>query len=85
MPTEASLHSIRHDLAERSFWNIGYFVAGFIFCLCVIGIEFYFPLEEAKIYLLMGTFFIFPIAVLFSCIIGADPFPKGNILGELVG
>ncbi len=85
MNTNTDLHSIRHDLAKRSFWNIGYFVAGLIFWIYVIVIEIYFPLEVAKIYWLVGTFFIFPIAVLISRIIGADPFSKGNILGELVG
>lgn len=85
MNTNTDLHSIRYELAKRSFWNIGYFVTGFIFWIYVMGIKLYFPLEVAKIYWLVGTFFIFPMAVLFSWLIGADPFSKGNVLGELVG
>jgi hypothetical protein len=80
-----NLQSLRVDLAERSFWNLGYFVAGLIFWLYVIAINIYFPLKAAKTYWLVGTFFIFPIAVLVSRLLGADPFSKGNHLGELVG
>ncbi len=32
-----------------------------------------------------GTFLIFPLAVLFSKLFKADPFTKGNSIGELVG
>jgi hypothetical protein len=83
--TDRNLQALRLDLAERSFWNLGYFVAGLIFWLYVIAVNIYFPLEVAKIYWLVGTFFIFPIAVLVSRLLGADPFSKGNKLGELVG
>ena len=85
MNTNIDLHSIRVDLAKRSFWNIGYFAAGLTFWIYVIVIAIFFPLEVAKIYWLVGTFFIFPISVLISRLMGADPFTKGNILGELVG
>jgi len=83
--TDNTLQPLRVDLAERSFWNLGYFVAGLIFWLYVTAINIYFPLEKAKFYWFVGTFFIFPIAVLVSRLLGADPFSKGNHLGELVG
>lgn len=79
------LQSLRVDLAKRSYWNLGYFVAGLIFWLYVIAINIYFPIEKARFYWLAGTFFIFPIAVLVSRLLGTDPFSKGNRLGELVG
>jgi hypothetical protein len=82
--TDNNLQSLRVDLAERSFWNLGYFVAGLIFWLYVIAINIYFPLKAAKTYWLVGMFFIFPIAALVSRFLGADPFSKGNHLGELV-
>ena len=83
--TDLNLQALQLDLAERSFWNLGYFVAGLIFWLYVITVNIYFSLEKAKIYWLVGTFFIFPIAILVSRLLGADPFSKGNKLGELVG
>lgn len=83
--TDKSLQSLRVDLARRSFWNLGYFVAGLIFWLYVTTVNVYLPLEKAKFYWLGGTFLIFPVAVLISRLIGADPFSKGNHLGELVG
>jgi hypothetical protein len=83
--TDNSLQALRVDLAKRSFWNLGYFVAGLIFWLYVIAIDLYFSVDTAKTYWLVGTFFIFPIAVLVSRLLGADPFSKGNRLGELVG
>ena len=72
--TDDNLQALRVDLAKRSFWNLGYFVAGLIFWLYVIAIDVYFPLKVAKVYWLVGTFFIFPIAVLVSRLVGADPF-----------
>lgn len=83
--TDSNLQSLRVDFAKRSYWNLGYFAAGLIFWLYVTAINVYFPLNTAKIYWLVGTFFIFPIAVLVSRLLGADPFSKGNSLGELVG
>lgn len=83
--TGNNLQSLRVDFAKRSYWNLGYFVAGLVFWLYVTAINVYFPLNTAKIYWLVGTFFIFPIAVLVSRLLGADPFSKGNGLGELVG
>jgi hypothetical protein len=42
------------------------------------------PLDVAKVYWLVGTFLIFPLAVAISHLWRADPFCKGNDLGELV-
>jgi hypothetical protein len=83
--TDNNLQSLRVDLAKRSFWNLGYFAAGLFFWLYVIAIDIYFPLEVAKIYWIVGTFFILPVAVLVSRLVNADPFSTGNSLGELVG
>lgn len=85
MNSNTEIDAVRLALAKSSFWNIGYFAAGFIFWIWVLVTGVCFPIEEAKIYWLVGTFFIFPMAVSFSRIMGADPFSKGNILGELVG
>lgn len=82
---DESLEKIQIDLAQRSFWNIGYFCAGFLFWVFVGVIGAYQPLPVAKIYWLVGTFCIFPIAVAASKIVGADPFTKGNKFGELIG
>lgn len=78
-------NKIRVDAAKRSKWNIGYFAAGLFFWIFVGITGNNFPLKSAVIYWLMGSFFIFPVAVLISRILKADPFTKENILGKLVG
>ena len=83
--TLTQLDAVRIDLAKRSFWNIGYFVAGSAFWVYVAAVAVLVPLDVARIYWLVGTFFIFPVAVAASRILGADPFTKGNALGEFVG
>ena len=83
--TDTTVHALRVDLAQRSFWNVGYFVAGLCFWLYVVALDIYFSLDVANIYRLVGTFFILPVAVLVSRLLHADPFSKGNALGELVG
>lgn len=83
--TDLTLRHLRVDAAQRGKWNIGFFCAGFLFWLYVGVIAHYFPLATARIYWIVGTFFIFPFAVLCSKVFGADPFTKGNALGELVG
>ena len=80
-----SFDALQLDLAKRSLWNIGYFYAGLTFWIYVALAGMYYPLEVAKIYWLVGTFCIFPIAILASKIIGAEPFTKGNKLADLVG
>lgn len=83
--TMDSMRAVRIDLAKRSSWNIGYFVSGLVFWLYVAIVAASVPLEVARIYWLVGTFFIFPVAVLASRLLGVDPFSKGNALGEFVG
>jgi hypothetical protein len=83
--TTADLNALRTDLATRSKWNIGYFVAGLLFWVYVTAVAFLLPLATARFYWLAGTFVIFPVAVFVSWLLRADPFSKGNALGELVG
>ncbi|TVP57160.1 MAG: hypothetical protein EA351_06390 [Gemmatimonadales bacterium] len=83
--TISDLRNVRVDLAVRSSWNIGFFAAGLTFCSFATVVAVYVPLDVAKIYWLVGTFFIFPVAVLASRILGVDPFSRGNQLGEFVG
>ena len=83
--TDTALNLLRVDLAQRSKWNIGYFCSGFLFWTYVAVIGSAFPLVVARTYWLAGTFFIFPVAVAVSRLLRADPFSKGNTLGELVG
>ena len=85
MPMGDSLEDLRRDLAARSQWNIGYFYAGLVFWIYAAVIGWEFPVQVAKVYWLIGTFFIFPMAILASRLLGADPFCKGNPLGEIVG
>jgi hypothetical protein len=80
-----SLQDLRRDLAVRSKWNIGYFYSGLVFWLYAAVIGWIFPVHVARVYWLIGTSFIFPVAILASKLAGADPFSKGNALGEIVG
>jgi hypothetical protein len=82
---EQNLDALRLDAAKRGKWNIGFFAAGLTFWLYATVVGLTLDLETARVYWLVGTFFIFPAAVLFSWLFGADPFTKGNILGALVG
>ena len=83
--SKADLQHIRAELARTSHWNIGYFVSGLMFWSYVTITALFFPLEVSRIYWLVGTFLIFPVAVAASYLLRADPFSKGNALGELVG
>jgi len=83
--TENDLAELRVDAAIRGKWNIGFFASGFTFWIFIGIICNSFPLETARIYMVAGTFLIFPLAVLFSKLFKADPFTKGNSIGELVG
>jgi hypothetical protein len=80
-----NLEELRVDLANRSKWNIGYFVAGALYWLFATITGTLLPMQSAKVYWLIGTFLIFPVAVLLSRALKADPFTKGNTLGSLVG
>lgn len=79
------LSSLRVDAAKIGKWNVGYFAAGFVFWVYAAFIGITFDLHVARVYWLVGTFFIFPMAVAFSHLFGADPFTKQNALGQLVG
>jgi hypothetical protein len=79
------LVNLRIDAAIRGKWNIGFFAAGGVFWLAVTIIGNTVTIEQARIFWIIGTFLILPVAVLFSRLFGADPFTKGNVLGELVG
>ncbi len=83
--TQRDLNQLRLDLAQRSKWNVGYFWSGFLFWVYVTATASALPLDTARVFWLIGTFFIFPVAVLISKAIEADPFGKGNALGQLVG
>jgi hypothetical protein len=80
-----SLRELRLDLAVRSKWNIGFFWAGLVFWLYAAIVGWLQPLQVARIYWLIGTTLIFPVAILVSKIARADAFSKGNPLGEVVG
>jgi len=80
-----NLVNLQIDLAQRGKWNIGYFLSGLVFWIYVLTIFLNVPIDKAPTYWLVGTFFIFPIAILFSKLCNADPFTKGNRLADLVG
>jgi hypothetical protein len=82
---ETNLIKLRIDAAIRGKWNIGFFAAGLIFWIFIGVISNVLPLEKARFHMIAGTFLIFPMAVLFSKIFKADPFTKGNAIGELIG
>ena len=79
------LHALRIDAAERGKWNIGFFAAGVVFWFAATLIGITLELAQARVFWIIGTFLILPVAVAFSRLFGADPFTKGNALGELVG
>src|SRR5687768_10950514 len=85
MPRESDLHSLRLDLAERSVWNIGYFVAGCILWVTIFAAAQMLPLDDARFVWIAATFFTLPIAVAASKAFRADPFCSSNALGNLVG
>ena len=80
-----NLNELRIDLARRSKWNVGYFAAGFLYWSFAAAVGSLLPVPAAKLYWLIGTFFIFPLAVLLSRLLRADPFTSGNALGNLLG
>ena len=82
---DLSLQEIRIDLAARSKWNLGYFYAGLVFWIYAGVVGWMLPLQTAKFYWLFGTSIILPVALVASKLLHADPFSKGNPLGEAVG
>jgi hypothetical protein len=73
------------DLASRSGWNIGFFVAGMLLWIGILITNLTVPIETARMIWIALTFGVFPIAVLVSKLVQADPFCKDNPLGQLVG
>jgi hypothetical protein len=80
-----SLNELRLDLATRSKWNLGFFWAGLVFWIYAAVVGWLYPLQTARLFWLIGTSLIFPVAILASRLIRVDPFSKGNPLGQLVG
>ena len=85
MQNETDLARLRADLASRSQWNIGYFVAGCLLWLAIFAAGRLLPVQDARFVWIAATFFTLPIAVATSKIIKADPFCSDNALGNLVG
>lgn len=85
MIDEFDLRHLRRDAAQRGKWNLGFFIAGLIFWSFATYAGTKFELDIARIYWLVGSFLIFPLAVVSSYLVRADPFTRGNPLGELVG
>ena len=80
---EPALNALRRDLAVRGQWNIGFFYAGTLYWLAVLATGIALPLAEAKVYWLVGTFLIVPLAYAISKLLGIDPFFKDNPLANL--
>ena len=86
MQEDRELSFLRLDLAERSHWNIGYFVAGCLLWLAIFATAQLLPIEDARfVWIVAATCFTLPIAVAVSKILKADPFCTDNVLGQLVG
>ena len=83
--TPSNLSSLRMDMATRSGWNIGFFVAGMLLWIGILITNLTAPIETARMIWIALTFGVFPIAVLVSKLVRADPFCKHNPLGQLVG
>ncbi|MDJ0760858.1 MAG: hypothetical protein QNJ19_15805 [Woeseiaceae bacterium] len=81
----ADLQDLRIDLARRSAWNIGFFVAGLLLWIGILVTNLTTPIETGRMVWIALTFGVFPIAVLVSRLIRADPFCNDNPLGQLVG
>lgn len=85
MIAEFDLRLLRLDAARRGKWNIGFFFAGLMFWISAAYAGINFDLNVARTFWLVGSFLIFPLAVASSYLVRAEPFTRGNVLGELVG
>ncbi len=83
--TTLNLSDLRMDLATRSAWNIGFFVAGLLLWIAILITNLTVPIETGRIIWIALTFGVLPVAVLISKLIQADPFCNDNPLGQLVG
>jgi hypothetical protein len=81
----SDLSRLRMDLANRSGWNIGFFVAGMLLWIGILITNLTVPIETGRMIWVALTFGVFPIAVLVSRLVHADPFCNDNPLGQLVG
>ena len=73
------------DLAIRSGWNIGFFVAGLLLWIAILITNLTAPIETGRIIWIALTFGVLPVAVLISKLVRVDPFCNDNPLGQLVG
>ena len=83
--TASTLSDLRMDLAIRSGWNIGFFVAGLLLWIAILITNLTVPIETGRIVWIVLTFGVLPVAVLVSRLVQADPFCNDNPLGQLVG
>lgn len=81
----SNLSDLRMDLAIRSGWNIGFFVAGMLLWIGILITNLAVPIETGRMVWIALTFGVFPVAVLVSKLVRADPFCNDNPLGQLVG
>jgi hypothetical protein len=81
----SDLSYLRFDLARRSKWNIGYFIAGCLLWLGIFAAGQMLPIQHARFVWIVATFFTLPVAVAASRALKADPFCSDNPLGNLVG
>ncbi len=79
------LSNLRMDLAIRSGWNIGFFVAGMLLWIAILITNLHVPIETGRVIWIALTFGVLPVAVLISKLIQADPFCNDNPLGRLIG
>ena len=80
-----NLADLRVDLAMRSGWNIGFFVAGLLLWVAILITNLTVPVETGRVIWIVLTFGVLPVAVLVSKLVRADPFCNDNPLGQLVG
>ena len=81
----SDLPDLRVDLALRSKWNAGFFVAGLLLWIAILITNLTVPIETARVIWIAMTFGVLPVAVLTSKLVRADPFCNDNPLGRLVG
>ncbi len=80
-----NLSNLRMDLAIRSGWNIGFFFSGMLLWIAILITNLNVPVETGRVVWIALTFGVFPVAVLISRLVQADPFCNDNPLGRLVG
>ena len=81
----SNLLDLRVNLAIRSGWNIGFFVAGMLLWIGILITNLTVPIETGRMIWVALTFGVFPVAVLVSKLVQVDPFCNDNPLGQLVG